>query len=357
MNLAFVQSFLPSRSNGGVGHFTDQLADRLVDRGHEVTIFSLDPAPSGARYQLVNPPDHARWTRNPFGRWYGFGLWVARQDYSPFDVVHAMGDNHLMFTPTPVLRTFSGSALGEALAARKVSTKLLFLSTYPLELAGAIRASSSVGISAATTFHFPGVHSVVPHAVDLDVFHPGEHRSTEPTILAVGHRLRDRKRLDLVVELFQKQVLKRVPGAELWLVADDAVDAPSVRCFSQLTTEALAELYRMAWLFCLPSSYEGFGRPYIEALASGAAVVATPNPGAREVLDDGRYGVLTSERGLASALVGLLIDAGRREEIARRGLARANDFSWERVTATYEQMYATLAGGRGVGSAQVEHAS
>jgi glycosyltransferase involved in cell wall biosynthesis len=354
MNLAFIQSFLPSRSNGGVGHFTDQLADRLVDRGHRVTVFSLDPAPAGARYGTVNPPE-ARWTRNRFGRWYGFGLWVARQDYSRFDVVHAMGDNHLLFTPAPVLRTFSGSALGEALSARKLHTKLLFLSVYAMELVGSLRASHSVGISAATTFHFPGLHSVVPHAVDLDVFHPGEQRSAHPTILAVGHRLRDRKRLDLLLDVFQQQVRRQVPGAELWLVADDAVDAPSVRCFSRLTTEELAELYRRAWLFCLPSSYEGFGRPYIEALASGAAVVATRNPGACEVLDEGRYGVLAGERELASALVGMLIDSRRREDFARRGLARATDFSWERVTSTYEELYEGLRP-RGMRDAQVEHA-
>jgi glycosyltransferase involved in cell wall biosynthesis len=354
MNIAFIQSFLPSRSNGGVGHFTDQLADRLVDRGHRVTVFSLDPASEGAKYMTVNPSE-AWWTRNRFGRWYGFGFWVAKQDYSQFDVVHAMGDNHLLLTRTPVLRTFSGSALGEALSARKLHTKLLFLSIYLLELVGSLRASNSVGISAATTFHFPGVHSVVPNAVDLDVFHPGERRSAQPTILAVGHRLHDRKRLDLLLEVFQQHVKSQVPGAELWLVADDAIDAPSVRCFSRLTAEELAELYRKAWLFCLPSSYEGFGRPYIEALASGTAVVATPNPGACEVLDDGRYGVLVKERELASALVGLLIDSGRREQLARRGLARARDFSWEHVTSTYEQLYEGLRP-RGMRDAQVEHA-
>jgi glycosyltransferase involved in cell wall biosynthesis len=256
-----------------------------------------------------------------------------------------------------VLRTFSGSALAEGLSARKLSTRLLFLSIYPLELLGLLRASSSVGISAATTFHFPGLHLVVPHAVDPAQFHPDGHRSSRPSILAVGHRLHDRKRLDLLLEVFQEEVKKQVPGAELWLVADEAVAAPSVRCFSNLRIEELAELYRRAWLFCLPSSYEGFGRPYVEALASGATVVATPNPGACEVLDDGRYGVLTSEHDLASSLIGLLIDSGRREELAQRGLARAKDFSWERVTADYEEMYVTLAGGRGVGSAQVERAS
>lgn len=48
-----------------------------------------------------------------------------------------------------------------------------------------------------------------------------------------------------------------------------------VRVLGKVSLERLTEFYRRAWLFCLPSSYEGFGVPYIEAMASGTAVVAT----------------------------------------------------------------------------------
>jgi glycosyltransferase involved in cell wall biosynthesis len=93
---------------------------------------------------------------------------------------------------------------------------------------------------------------------------------------------------------------------------------------------------------CLPSEYEGFGRPYVEALAAGTAVAATPNPGARDVLGDGRYGVIAEDGSLADALVSLLNDADRRASLERDGLARAAEYDWSRVAAAYEDVYARV---------------
>jgi glycosyltransferase involved in cell wall biosynthesis len=91
---------------------------------------------------------------------------------------------------------------------------------------------------------------------------------------------------------------------------------------------------------CLPSAYEGFGRPYAEALAAGTAVVATDNPGARDVLDDGRFGVIASDAGLGSALVRVLGDVDQRRALEARGLERARAFDWPVVAAQYEALYA-----------------
>ena len=92
---------------------------------------------------------------------------------------------------------------------------------------------------------------------------------------------------------------------------------PGVEVLGRLDDEALAEAYRRAWVFCLPSDYEGFGIPYAEALASGTPVVATPNVGARYVLDDGRAGVIVDLPELGRALVdcggGRSVAASRRQ--------------------------------------------
>lgn len=341
LKIAVLQRFLPSRSHGGVGHFTDQLAARLAERGHDLTIFSLDPAPPGARYRVIQPGRDERIVRGRLGSFFGFGVWLARQDFSGFDVVHAMGDNHLLRTRAPVVRTLHGSALGEALHARRLTTKVLFSSIYPLELAGIARATRTATDSAASMRHFPFIHArTIPNGIADEFFQSAGAKSPEPSVLFVGHRLHDRKRASLLLSEFQCVVRSSLPGAELWLVCDDDVDAPGVRAFRDLKVERLAELYRQAWVFCLPSSYEGFGRPYAEAMASGTPVVATPNPGAYEVLGGGSCGDIVPPASLGQELLALLGDAGRRDALARAGRIRARDFRWDGVARQYEELYA-----------------
>ena len=345
--IAVIQRFLPTTTQGGVGHFTDQLCAELARRGHDVTVFSADAAPAGAPYRVVRPDAGERVTRGRLGSIFGFGVWLARQDLSRFDVIHAMGDNHLLRTRTPVVRTLHGSALGEALHARRLLTKALFSTIYPLELLGIARATRTATDSAASMRHFPFVHATtIPNGVADAFFAPSGARSAAPSILFVGHRLDDRKRGRLLLEEFLRIVRRALPSAELWLVCDDEVDEPGVRCFRDLPLDQLVGLYARAWAFCLPSSYEGFGRPYAEAMASGTPVVSTPNPGAGEVLGHGAFGDIVPPEELGERLLALLRDGDRRAALADAGRRRARDFRWDSVARQYEQLYAEAIGRR-----------
>ena len=109
-----------------------------------------------------------------------------------------------------------------------------------------------------------------------------------------------------------------------------------------LPADELARLYRSSWLDVSPSTYEGFGLPYVEAMASGCPVVCTPNVGSREVLEDGRYGVLASDDEFADVVVSLLGNETRRAEMAARGLARAAEYDIERMIDRYESLLEEL---------------
>ena len=73
-----------------------------------------------------------------------------------------------------------------------------------------------------------------------------------------------------------REVRPRVPDAEVWLVEPRRRRGAGRRAFGAVDEATLHELLRRAWVMCLPSAYEGFGRPYIEAMAAGTAVVASP---------------------------------------------------------------------------------
>jgi glycosyltransferase involved in cell wall biosynthesis len=195
------------------------------------------------------------------------------------------------------------------------------------EVVSTIVADRTVAVSEATRRRYPWVRTVIPNGVDLARFTPGD-KSPEPTVLFVGS-YRHRKRGKLLMEVFRDEVRPQVPDAVLLMAAPDAPDAPGVVQLGRPPTDELAEHYRRAWVFCLPSTYEGFGIPYVEAMASGTAVVASPNPGAREVLRNGALGRVvrpaaarsgTPAAGTGRARRSARLRLGPRPRRLRRGL-------------------------------------
>ena len=211
-------------------------------------------------------------------RTFRFAWELRRIDWSGFDVVHAHGDDYFLWMKEPVhVRTMHGSCLAEALHIPGLKEKLRMVMLGLSEIAAACAAQRTVGVSENTRRSFPWIRQVIPNGVCLDKFHPAETKAPVPTILFVG-TYKNRKRGELLMRAFEQRVRAAVPDAQLWMVCDDAPPAPGVTVLGRVGEAQLAELYRKAWVFCLPSSYEGFGVPYIEAMASGTAVVATPNP-------------------------------------------------------------------------------
>jgi glycosyltransferase involved in cell wall biosynthesis len=93
----------------------------------------------------------------------------------------------------------------------------------------------------------------------------------------------------------------------------------------------LAELYRRAAAVILPSRYEGFGVPALEAMASGTPVVLSDDAALREVAGDaGVYGELADAVRRAFA---------EREQYARAGLDRAALFTWEESARRTADVY------------------
>ena len=128
---------------------------------------------------------------------------------------------------------------------------------------------------------------------------------------------------------------------------------PGVTYRIGVTDVELASLYRRAWAYVTPSTYEGFGLPYLEAMACGTAVVATPNPGSVEMLDHGKYGVLAADEEFGPSISTLLSDAQARDALRARGLCRARQYSLSVMLDRYEALLFDLMGTHATGVASL----
>lgn len=337
LRIAMISYYLPSGSKIGVGYQVHELATELARRGHQVDVFSDCPPVEGAIYGHVQVPASKRL------KTFRFAISLRQVDFSSYDVLHAHGDDYWLWrrrVPRHI-RTIHGSCFEEALRIPGFREKLRMTLLGFSELLASAVADATVVVSPRTRRWLPWVRGVIPNGVDMERFHPdAERRAFFPTVLFVG-TWANRKRGRELAAAFQRDVLPSLPDARLEMVCRDAPadPGPGVVILGELSDIELAVAYQRAWVFCLPSAYEGFGIPYAEAMASGLPVVSTPNVGARYVTDDGAVGILTPLDRIGSRLKELLENAQERTEMGDAGCRRAEIFDLSRVVDMYEALY------------------
>jgi glycosyltransferase involved in cell wall biosynthesis len=196
---------------------------------------------------------------------------------------------------------------------------------------GALRVVTVSRFSAREIESLLGVQaSVVPGGVDHARFVPGAPRAERPYVLTVGSRTA-RKNLGALAESARRLSAE---GIELVAVGGSrpqfAGEEMPVRSLGHVDDAELPAVYAGASAFVLPSLYEGFGLPCLEAMACGVPVVASDRGALPEVCGDAALLVdPTRPSEIAEAVLASLGDEGMRE----RGLRRAAEFSWERTVA------------------------
>ncbi len=110
-----------------------------------------------------------------------------------------------------------------------------------------------------------------------------------------------------------------------------------------VSRQARRDLLAGATVFAYPSRYEGFGLPPLEAMAVGVPVVAGRAGALPEVLGDAAMLVEpTDDDELAGGLARLLSDQATRDDLIRRGRARAALYTWSATAARVAQLYRSL---------------
>lgn len=355
---------------GGVQFHVRDLAEHFLTQGHEVSV--LAPADDesdlppylqscGRAVPVRYNGSVARLTFGPttsarVGRWLDDGRFDVLHLHEP--VSPSVSLLALWAANVPVVATFHTANLRSR--AMHAANPLLRPSLEK------IRARIAVSEDARRTVrrHLGGDAYIIPNGVDVARFEqaapdPRWTGSPErPTIAFLGRIDESRKGL-AVLGTAMGSVLPRLPGARLLVAGPGDVKDASAGLAPEVlaATEFLggvsdadkAALLSSVDLYVAPHlGGESFGIVLVEAMASGAPVLASDLTAFANVLDHGVAGELFptgDATALADRIVWLLGDQARRETLRAAGHSRAQVFDWsgvaERIMAVYETVIAS----------------
>ncbi|MCL4371408.1 MAG: glycosyltransferase family 4 protein [Chloroflexi bacterium] len=344
---------LVSYAQGGISQYTIRLVRALVglQSGDELLLLESRKAPTGQfwpaavrRSRLATPPHHPR-------EQIALPIELLRL---PADVLHSPD-----FIPPFRRRCRSVVTIHDLAFLRFPHLLTPDSGRYYGQVARAVQSADQViAVSHATKRDLLELLSVDPEKVT--VVHSGvspecrplepeeiEHRRRElglpeRFILFVG-TLEPRKNLPTLLRAFAR-VWKahRVPlvvvGGKGWLneelfrVREELGLGEEVKFVGSVAAQQLVYYYNCATCLVLPSLYEGFGHPVLEAMACGTPAIVSNVPSLTEIAGDAALSVGPEDaEELAAAMGRLLADGGLRQRLIGLGLQRAAAFSWEQT--------------------------
>lgn len=398
---------------GGQGVYVRHLSRELALLGHQVEIFSGQPYPeldqvaidAGVTVTkvpslgLYDEPDPFRtpklgeyrdwidflevgsmWTAS-FGEPLTFSLRVARlleQRRDDFDIVHdnqclGYGLLRIQKAGFPLIATIHHPitrdrtlAVRAAKGWRKITawrwhSFLRMQGRVSRRIPELLTVSRSSEVDIRKAFDIPaGRITTIPLGVDTEVFRPGPER-VPGRIVCVASADAPLKGVSYLLEAVAKLAAER-DDVKLVLVSKLDPNGPSAKMIedlaisdrvsvvSGLEDEEMAELLASAEVACVPSLYEGFSLPAVEAMSCGTPLVATRAGAIPEVVGtDEQAALLVPPRDsgrLAQAIGRLLDDAGLRVELGSGGRRRAEEnYSWAAVAAKTAAHYETVLAG------------
>jgi glycosyltransferase involved in cell wall biosynthesis len=277
------------------------------------------------RRRLLLPPLHTFWAQI-------FHALNQRVDRRPAKKVVSTFHDLFVMTENYSSPEFRARFTGQARRAAQSSDLIIAVSKFTAD-----QVSSLLAFDRARIRVIP--HGVLPAA-------PHSETPRENIVLFVG-ALQIRKNVSRLVEAFERTPPDWrliLAGASQGYGAESILDrierSPQrarIETIGYVSRPQLNALYARASIFAFPSLDEGFGIPVLEAMAHGVPVITSNRPALLEAAGDAALLVDPHRtEDLACALDRLIRDPDLREQYARRGLARAQLYTWERsVAATY----------------------
>lgn len=225
------------------------------------------------------------------------------------------------------------------------------------------RADAVICVSEATRSDLLELYPADPRKVFAVLSGPPPSRPAAAVSIELPERyilfvstIEPRKNLEVLVEAFERLKDRGYPG-ELVVAGKVGWKAErtvrrlgesrwggSIRRLDYVERAQLPWLYRRAEAFVLPSLYEGFGFPILEAMAEGAPVIAADNSSLPEVGGDAAlYFPSGDAQALAGAIERVTSDGSLRDRLRARAEGNLARFSWERAAQETAAIFRKVA--------------
>ena len=372
MKVLMLTDYFPPHTGGGVEQVTRELIDKLVQRGHTVTVLTIKTRPSLRREDFPRLTIH-RASGLDMTKWFGVQIAVSPpllwkliriiRSYRP-DVIHA---HNLFFRTTetvavlkmifniPLITTLH---LGKAEGASKFLSMLVRI--YEMTIGRFIVHQSDhiITVSQAVAEHAQRINhridhlTVIPNGVDTDTFFAGQGNNPESQVILFVARMVSNKGPETMIRA-ATLVLRKHPHVKFMMVGDGPLRGRLQKYSEKSGMEQsiqftglrydVPELMRQADIFVRPSTSEGMPLTVLEAMASNLPVIATPVGGTPELIKDGINGYLIpvdDHIALANSIIKLLDNPLSGVNMGQKGREMVEiDYTWESIAKKTEQVY------------------
>ena len=227
-------------------------------------------------------------------------------------------------------------------AAPGIAGRLAYRISRPLfqRALGNTVAVTAVSGTAASVLPPTTEVRIIPNGLDVSWMRVGVERQ-ETTVAFLG-RDEPRKGLDVLLAAWELVILAH-PGARLHVMGADRGVEGAI-WWGRVDDPTKAQVLSSSAIYVAPQTGgESFGIVLVEAMAAGAAVIASDLKPFREVAGDcARFFPVGDSAALAAAIVDLLGDPDERARLTVAGQERANRYDWSVVGASYRDLYHEL---------------
>ncbi len=359
---------------GGVESHVLELSKHLIDLGHEVfvvttqlegtdpegivegvpvkrveplTIFLSTPIVPGVRDVLSKEEYDILHSHSPPPLMSFFGVRSAKKKDVPFILTYHC-DLEIPHTYGPFIVNLYQRTFG----------------TYTVSRADKIVTTTpSYGATSKAVWHREA--DIIPNAVDEERFHPSNDGSKvreklgleDETLITYVGRIVYHKGLEYFVRaakyLEEENVQFLLIGTgdfrtELENIIEREGIEDKVMFAGRVSNEELPNYYAATDIFVLPSvsRLEAFGIVALEAMASCVPVIVSDIPGVRDVIDEGKHGLLTepmNSEDLAGKIRTLIENPDMADRMGKNGRKRVEEkFTWSKVAKEIEEVYESI---------------